>query len=154
MRILRDITFNETEMATSMNMRNLLHETVTLIKFIEIIENTSDINNANTIFENAEDTPLKNITVEPAPVRRSIRHKKATFKAVGANAVGAAEAPIISADEEENEEEDYLPKAIIAKSTTTNEDKPTYEEAMANSEKFQWRESIDEEVKRIHEFDI
>jgi hypothetical protein len=55
---------------------------------------------------------------------------------MGANAVEAAETSIISADEKESEEEDYLPKIIIAKSITTNEDKSTYEETIVSSEKF------------------
>jgi hypothetical protein len=109
MRILRNITFNEAEMATSMNMRSLPHEIATLTKSTEIIEN------ANITLENVEDAPFENIIVEPAPIRRSIRHRKAIFKAMEANAVGAAEALIISADEEESEEEDYLPKVIMAK---------------------------------------
>jgi hypothetical protein len=70
------------------------------------------------------------------------------------NAVGAAEASIIFADEEKSEEENYLPKVITAKSITANEDKPTYEEAMASSEKFQWREYINKEIKRIYEFGV
>jgi hypothetical protein len=56
---------------------------------------------------------------------------------VAANAMKVAEAPTISADERESEEEDYLPKTIIAKIIITNENKSTYEEVMANSEKFQ-----------------
>jgi hypothetical protein len=95
---------------------------------------------------------LLRVSVEPAPGRKYIRHRKATSKAIGANAmkgntvkantmkanaVGAAKTPTPSADEKESEEENYLPKVIIAKSTTTNENKPTYEKAMANSEKFQ-----------------
>jgi hypothetical protein len=56
--------------------------------------------------------------------------------AVATNAVGVAEASTTSADEE-SEKEDYLPKVIIAKSPIANEDKPTYEEAMTGSEKFQ-----------------
>jgi hypothetical protein len=84
---------------------------------------------------------FKNITVEFALIRRSTRHRKAIFKAVEANAitanvVGTAKAPTTSAGKEESEEEDYLPKVIIAKSIITNEDKSTYEKAMADSEKF------------------
>jgi hypothetical protein len=152
MRTLRDMTFNETEIATSMNVRSLSQKITTLTtsteiteitKITEIIEKVPDINDAdiadandaNIIFENIENAPLESI-VESAPVRRSIRHRKATFKAVGTNAVGAAEAPSISADEEESEKEDYLPKIMIAKSITANEDKLTYEETMAGSEKF------------------
>jgi hypothetical protein len=94
----------------------------------------------NTTLENIKDAPLKSITVEPAPIRRSTRHRKAIFKAAGANAmeanaVRAAEAPTISADEEESEEEDYLPKAIIAKLIIVNENKLTYEKAITNLEK-------------------
>jgi hypothetical protein len=153
MRTLRNITFNETEIATSINIRNLSEKTTTLITFTEtteIIENApnindidiADINDANTIFENIENTFFENITVEPAPIRKSTRHRKAIFKIIGANTVtinvvGVAEAPTISADEEESKKENYLPKAIIAKLSITNEDKPTYEKAMAGSEKSQ-----------------
>jgi hypothetical protein len=158
-RILRDVTFNETEMAISMNIRSLPQKTITLTtstkstkttEITEIIENASntndtdiaDTNDANTIFENIENMPFENITVEPAPVRRSIRYRKATFKAIGANTItanviGATETPTISADEKENEEENYLSKIIIAKSIIANENKPTYEKAITDSEKFQ-----------------
>jgi hypothetical protein len=152
-RILKDVTFNEAEMAISINIRNFLKEITTLITFIkitEIIEKASDISDAdiadvndiNIILENIENAPFENIIIESAPVRRSTRHRKAIFKVVGANAmaanaVGVAEAPTTSADEGESEEEDYLPKAIIAKSSIANEDKPTYEEAMAGSEESQ-----------------
>jgi hypothetical protein len=170
MRILRDVTFNEAEMATSMNIRSLPEEATTLItstETTEIIENApntsdadiADVNDANNTLENIEDAPFESITVDPAPVRRSTRHRKATFKAVGANAVavnamGVAEAPTTSADEGESEKKDYLPKAIIAKTIIANEDKPTYEEAMAGSEESQWREGIDKEIKRIHELGV
>jgi hypothetical protein len=156
MPILRNITFSEAEMAISMNVRSLPEEATTLTTFTEITETTeiiekapdisdadiADVNDANTTFENIEDAPFENIIIEPAPVRRSIRHRKAIFKAiranaVAANAVGVAEAPIISADEGESEEEDYLPKAIIAKTIIANENKSTYEEAMADLKKFQ-----------------
>jgi hypothetical protein len=149
MRILRDITFNETEMAISINIRSFPKKITTFITFIkitEIIENApnisdadiANINDINIIFENIEDTYFENIIIEPAPVRRSTRNRKAIFKAVGANAmaanaVGVAEAPTTSADEGESEE-DYLPKAMIAKTTIANENKSTYEEAMADSE--------------------
>jgi hypothetical protein len=150
MPILRNITFSEAEMAIFINVRNLSKKATTLITFIEIteiIENAPNIsdadiantNNINIIFENIENAPFKNITVEPAPVRRSTRHRKATFKTVRANTViinvvGIAETPTISADEE-SEEENYLPKAIFAKSSIANEDKLTYEEAIADSKK-------------------
>jgi hypothetical protein len=151
MRTSKDVTFNEAVMATSMNVRSLPEKATTFTtstETTEIIEKApdtsdadiADANDANTTLENIEDAPFESITVEPAPVRRSTRHRKATFKAVGtnaaaANAVGAAEAPTTPADEEESEQEDYLPKAMIAKSIITNENKPTYEEAMADSEK-------------------
>jgi hypothetical protein len=140
-RTSKNITFNEAEIATFMNVRNLFQETTTPTTSTKIIENAPDTNDINIILENVEDAPLKSITIEPAPIRRSIRHKKATFKAIEinaikANAVGAAETPIISADEKESEKEDYLSKAIIAKSIITNEDKPTYEKAIADPEKF------------------
>jgi hypothetical protein len=134
MRILRDITFNETEIATSIN----------IIEKASDISNAdiADVNDTNIIFENIENTPFENITVEPAPVRRSIRYRKAIFKIVEANAMTAnvvevAETSIISADERESEEENYLPKIIIAKSFITNENKLTYEKAIADLEKFQ-----------------
>jgi hypothetical protein len=50
--------------------------------------------------------------------------------------MGIAETPIIFADEEKSEEKDYLSKIIIAKIIIINEDKPTYEEAIANLKKF------------------
>jgi hypothetical protein len=150
MRTSRDVTFNEAVMATSMNVRSLPEEATTLTtstEITEIIENAPDIsdvdiadaNDANIIFENIEDTSFENIIVEPASVRRSTRHRKATFKTVRANTViinvvGIAETPTISADEE-SEEENYLPKAIFAKSSIANEDKLTYEEAIADSKK-------------------
>jgi hypothetical protein len=55
---------------------------------------------------------------------------------MAANAVEVAETPTISADKGESEEEDYLPKAIIAKLSIINENKSTYEKAMAGSKKF------------------
>jgi hypothetical protein len=154
------MTFNKAEMAISINIRSLPQEAITLTTFTEITETTeiienipnasdADIANANdtnTTLENIENAPLESITVEPAPVRRSTRHKKATFKAVGANAVGAntmeanavgaAETPTTPADEEESEKENYLPKIIIVKLTIINEDKLTYEEAIADLKKF------------------
>jgi hypothetical protein len=151
MRILKNITFNETEMATFINIRNFSEEATTLttfIKIIEIIENVSnindaniaDINNINIIFENIENTFFENIIIEFAPIRRSIRHRKAIFKIMGANvmaanAVGVAKAPTTSTDKGKSEEKNYLPKAIIVKTIIINEDKLTYEETMADSEK-------------------
>jgi Mg2+ and Co2+ transporter CorA len=150
-RILRDITFNETEITIFINIRSLFKKTTTLTTFTEttkIIENApdisdtdiADINDINITLENIEDALFENIIVESAPVRRSIRHRKAIFKAVrinimAANAMGVAEALTISADEGESEKKDYLPKAIIAKIIIANEDKLTYEEMMIISEK-------------------
>jgi hypothetical protein len=146
------MTFNEIKIVISINIRSFSKEITTLTTFIEIteiIENVPDIsdtdiadaNNTNIIFENIENTSFKNIIVEPALIRRSIRYRKAIFKIIEANAIAVnivriAEAPIISADEEESEKKDYLSKAIIAKITIINEDKLTYEKAMADSEKF------------------
>jgi hypothetical protein len=71
------------------------------------------------------------------------------------NIVGAAE---ISADVEDllynQGNKNYPPQAMIAKLTTANEDKPTYEKAIASSEGFQWRKDIDKELNRIREFGI
>jgi hypothetical protein len=157
-RISRNVTFNETEMATSINIRSFPQEIITLTtstdttEIIENIPNASDTdiadtNDANITLENIKNAPFENITVEPAPVRRSTRHRKAIFKtietnaveanAMGANTIKAAETPTTSANEEESEKENYLPKAIIAKSITANENKPTYEEIIINSEKSQ-----------------
>jgi hypothetical protein len=141
------MTFNEAEMATSINIRSLPQKATTLTtstettETIEIIENAPDANDVNIIHENIENAPLESITVEPAPVRRSTRHRKAIFKAIGANTVAAnavevAETPTISADKKESEKEDYLSKAIIVKSIIANEDKPTYEEAITGSKEF------------------
>jgi hypothetical protein len=123
MRILRDITFHETEIAISMNIRSLPKEATTLITSIEIIKiienipnasdaDIADANDINTIFENIENALFENIIIEPAPVRKYIRHRKTIFKAIRANIMiinimRAAEAPIISADENENEEKNY-----------------------------------------------
>jgi hypothetical protein len=153
MRILRNMTFNETEITTSINIQSLSEKATTLTtstEITEIIEKIPDINDAdiadandaNTTFENIENASFESNTIEPAPVRRSTRHKKATFKtvrvnAVIINAVEVAEAPTTPTDEKESEKEDYLPKAIIAKTIIANENKPTYEEAMANSKKSQ-----------------
>jgi hypothetical protein len=150
-RTLKNITFNEAVIVTSMNVRSFSEKTTTFTTFTEIteiIENASNINDAdianindtNIIFENIENTPFENITVEPAPVRRSTRYRKATFKIVEINTVvinivEVAEAPTISTNNGESEEEDYLPKIIIIKIIIANEDKPTYEKAMADSEK-------------------
>jgi len=75
-----------------------------------------------------------------------------------ANAVETAEAPTTPADVEDLlyncGDEDYPPQAMIAKSTTANEDKPTYEEAMASSEGPQWRKGIDKELNRIRELGV
>jgi hypothetical protein len=164
MRILRNITFNEAEIAISINIRSLPHETATLTtstetteitKTTEIIENApnandtdiADINDTNTILENIKNAFLENIIIEPAPVRRSIRHKKTTFKTVEtniirantieANAIKVAEASTTPINEKKSEKEDYLPKAIIAKLITANEDKLTYEKTIVNLKKFQ-----------------
>jgi hypothetical protein len=153
MRILKDITFNETEIAIFINIRNLPKKATTLITFTEITEiienipnisdiDIADINDINIIFENIENTFFENIIVEPAPVRRSTRHRKAIFKVIEINVViinivGIAEASIIFTNEKESEEEDYLSKAMIAKIIIVNEDKLTYEEVIADSEKFQ-----------------
>jgi hypothetical protein len=54
MRILKDMTFNEAEMATSMNVRSLPEEAITLntstetTETIGIIEGIADANDANT----------------------------------------------------------------------------------------------------------
>jgi hypothetical protein len=153
MRTLKNMTFNETEMATYINIRNFSEKATTLIIFTEItkiiekipnIKDTdiADTNDTNIIFENIENAFFENIIIEPAPVRRSTRYRKAIFKAVGtnvmaANAMGVAEASTTSADEKESEKEDYPPKAIIAKIIIANENKPTYEEAMADLKKSQ-----------------
>jgi hypothetical protein len=50
--------------------------------------------------------------------------------------MGAAKILTTSIDEKKSEEKDYLPKAIIAKSITTNKNKSTYEEAIINLKKF------------------
>jgi hypothetical protein len=141
-------------MATSINIRSFPEKITTLITFTEItkiteiIEKTSNISDAdiadtndiNTIFENIEDAPFENITVEPAPIRKSTRHRKAIFKIMGANAItanaiGVAEAPTTSADKEENEEKNYPSKIMIAKIIIINENKLTYEKTIANLEK-------------------
>jgi hypothetical protein len=142
------MTFNETEIATSINIRSLSEKATTFIIFIEIIEiiqkipdisdiDIADTNDANIIFENIENALFENIIIELALIRRSTRHRKAIFKAVRVNAVAVnvvevAEAPTTPTDEGESEKENYLPKAIIAKIIIANEDKPTYEEAMAD----------------------
>jgi hypothetical protein len=138
------MTFNETEIAVSINIRNFLKKTIIFITSTEItgiIEGIADINDANITLENIENTPFENVIIEPAPVRKSIRHRKATFKAVktnaiAANTVGIAETSIISANKKESEKEDYLSKIIIAKLFIANEDKLTYEKAMADLKKF------------------
>jgi hypothetical protein len=146
------VTFNEIEITISINIRNLSEKITILIIFIEIIEiienapNISDTdianaNDINIIFENIENTFFKNIIIESAPVRKSIRHRKAIFKTVKANIVtanivGIAETSIISADEGESEEKNYLSKAIIAKTIIANENKSIYEKAITDSKKF------------------
>jgi hypothetical protein len=76
------MTFNEVEIAISINIRNFSEEATTLITFIkiiEIIENAPDIsdtdiadaNDINIILENIENTSFENIIIESAPVRRS-----------------------------------------------------------------------------------
>jgi hypothetical protein len=148
-RISKNITFNEAEMAISINIRSFSEKATTLITFIEITEiiekisdiSDTDIADTNIIFENIEDTFSENITVESAPIRKFIRHRKTTFKiievnVIAANAVGVAEAPTISADEGESEKENYSSKIIIAKTIITNEDKLTYEEAITSLKEF------------------
>jgi hypothetical protein len=89
---------------------------ITFTEIIEIIENASDIsdtdiantNNINIIFENIENALFENIIIKAAPIRRSIRYRKAIFKIMetnimAVNAVGIAEISIISADEGESE---------------------------------------------------
>jgi hypothetical protein len=140
-------------MTISINIRNFPKKAIMFIIFTEIteiIENVpnisdadiADTNDVNVILENIENALFKNITVESAPIRRSIRHRKAIFKimevnVMAANIMGIAEAFIISANKEESEKENYLPKIIIAKLFIVNENKLTYEEAMTDSEKFQ-----------------
>jgi hypothetical protein len=158
MRILKNIIFNKAEMATSINIRSLPEKATTLTTSTEItkiIEKIPDINDTdiantndiNIIFENIENTPFKNITVESTPIRRSIRHRKAIFKIIGINIITVniitvniieiSETPTISADEKESEKKNYPPKIIIAKIIITNENKPTYEKAIVNSEESQ-----------------
>jgi hypothetical protein len=131
MRILRNMTFNETEMATFINIRNLSKittlttstEITKSIEITEIIENASDTNDtdiadtndANITLENIENAPFESIIVEPAPIRRSIRHRKATFKTVKANtvainAIKIAEAPTTPTDEKESEKKNIYRK--------------------------------------------
>jgi hypothetical protein len=122
---------------------------ITFIKITEIIDNVpnisdtniANINDINIIFENIENAFFENIIIESAPVRRSIRYRKAIFKIIKINIMAAnimeiAEAPIISVDKGESEKEDYLPKVIIAKLSIANENKPTYEKAMTGLKKF------------------
>jgi hypothetical protein len=150
-RILKNITFNEAEMAISINVRSLPEKTTTLTTFTEITEiienvpDTSDTdiaktNNANITFENIENAPFKNIIIEPAPVRKSIQYRKIIFKIIEINAIAAniieiAETPIISINEKESEKKNYLPKTIIAKIIIINENKSTYEKAITNLKK-------------------
>jgi hypothetical protein len=154
-RILKDITFNEIEIIISINIRNFSEEITTFITFteiieiIEIIEKTSNINDAdianindiNIIFENIENAFFENITIESASIRKFTRYRKAIFKIVkintmAVNIIEIAEASIIFIDKEESEKEDYLSKIIIAKLFIANEDKLTYEKAMADLKKF------------------
>jgi hypothetical protein len=153
MRILKNIIFNKAEMETSINIRSLPEKATTLTTSTEItkiIEKIPDINDTdiantndiNIIFENIENTPFKNIIIEPAPIRRSIRHRKAIFKIIEinimtANIIEIAETPTISADEGKSEKKNYPSKIIIAKIIITNENKPTYEKAIANLKKSQ-----------------
>jgi DNA-binding XRE family transcriptional regulator len=157
-------------MTISINIRNFPEEITMFIIFIKITEiiekipdisdtDIADVNDINIIFENIENAFFENITIESAPIRRFIQHRKAIFKIMGinvmaANAVGVAKTSIISINEKENEEKNYLPKIMIAKLFIINENKSTYEEMIADSEKSQWRENINKEIKRIHEFDI
>ena len=52
------------------------------------------------------------------------------------------------------EEDPPLPKAMIAKLVTHNEDKPSYEAAMAGPEAPQWRQGVKEELNRILELGV
>jgi hypothetical protein len=138
-------------MAIFMNIRNLFEKITMFTTFIEIIKiiekipnindiNIADINNANIILENIEDALFENIIVESAPVRRSIRYRKAIFKIIEINImiiniIGIAEASTIFVNKEESEEKDYLSKIIIAKLFIANENKLTYEKVMADSKK-------------------
>jgi hypothetical protein len=131
MRILKNIIFNEAEMAISMNIRSLSEKATTLttsIEITEIIENApnisdadiANINDINITLENIENAPFKSIIVEPAPIRRSTRYRKAIFKIVRTNIMAinvmrVAETPIISINNKKSEKENYPSKIIIAK---------------------------------------
>jgi hypothetical protein len=153
-RILKDITFNETEIAIFINIRNLSQKIITLTTSNEIIEITKIIENApnindkdianandiNIIFENAENALFKNIIIESAPLRRSTWYRKAISKTIKTNAVKTntieiAETSTIFTDEKESEKEDYLSKTIITKLITANEDKLTCEKIIINLKK-------------------
>jgi hypothetical protein len=148
-RTSKNITFNETEITISINIRNLLQETTISIAFIknsEIITTATNINDTNITPENAKNALSENITIDPAPVRKSIQHRKAIFKiveinTVGGAAVGAAETFTTPADVEDllynYRNKNHSPQTIIAKSITVNENKPIYEKAMASSKKSQ-----------------
>jgi hypothetical protein len=109
------MTFNETEIIISINIRSLSEKTTTFITFIEIteiIENFPDIsdidianaNDANIILKNIENALFESITVEFPPVRRFTRHRKAIFKIIKINIMATnimeiAETSIISVNE-------------------------------------------------------
>jgi hypothetical protein len=150
-RILKNITFNETEIATSINIRSLPQEATTFTTSTEITEITT---NANTNLNNAEKAFSENIIINLKFIRKLIRHRKIIFKimkiniikqtAVRANIIKeiavktyimkVTKALIISINENWDNEND-LPQIIIAKLIIVNKNKVTYEKAIANSEK-------------------
>jgi hypothetical protein len=136
----RDVTFNEAELAGSKDVGDP-SQGATAPATTASDTSTIPTTTANTeeTDEDAEDGPVAGRT-------RKATNKAELPKKALQKAVGATEAPmkfvgviILPRDpnivyEELYEEDLPLPKTIIAKLVTHNEDKPSYETAMAGSE--------------------
>jgi hypothetical protein len=155
--ISRDVTFNETELAESKDVRNPSQGVTALIIIANDISITPDT--IKVTDKNVENGPVTGRT-------RKVTNKNKLFKKVFQETVETTEALIKFVSvivsprdpnivyEELYEKNPPLPKAMITKLIIHNENKPLYEIAIAGSEAFQWRQRMKEEFNRILEFGI
>jgi hypothetical protein len=156
--ISRDVIFNEAELAGNKDVRDLSQGATAP---------ATTANNASTIPATTEETDEENMKDSLIVGRtRKATNKVELSKKVLQEAVGATETPIklINAVvrrrdpnivyKEFYEKDPPLPKAMIAKLVSYNEDKPSYETAIAGPETLQWRQGVKKELNRILELDV
>jgi hypothetical protein len=166
--ISRDVIFNEAELAENKDVRDSFQGAtapVTTANDASTIPTTTD-NDISITSDTIEETDkdVKNGLI--AGRTRKATNKAELPKKAFRKAVGATEAPmklvnIIVPPRDPNimykelyEEDPPLPKAMIVKLVTHNENKPSYEAAMAGPEVPQWRQGVKEELNRILEFNV